>query len=114
MPKDPSLDIDTMLDFKIAEFILNETRRIIPSFTFIATANAVNHTGAITWLMDIDPNSWTLDARQLESELVNNAEYRDGVLIHRSSEKRIEAIMPVLTDDELQTVCDSLRKILML
>ncbi len=70
---------------------------IIPSFTFIATANAVSHTGAVTWLMDIDPNSWTLDARQLESELANKAEYRDGVLIHRPSGKRIAAIMPVYT-----------------
>ena len=34
---------------------------IIPSFTFIATANAVSHAGAAVWLMDIDPKSWTLN-----------------------------------------------------
>ena len=70
---------------------------IIPSFTFIATANAVSHTGASVWLMDIDPKSWTLNAEQLESELARKSEFRGGILIHRPSGKRIAAIMPVYT-----------------
>lgn len=70
---------------------------IIPSFTFIATANAVSHTGAVAWLMDIDAQSWTLNANQLESELARKSEYRDGILFHRPSGKRIAAIMPVYT-----------------
>ena len=40
---------------------------IIPTFTFIATANAVAHCGAIPWLMDISENSWTMDPEQEES-----------------------------------------------
>lgn len=70
---------------------------IIPSFTFIATANAVSHVGAAVWLMDIDPKSWTLNAEQLESELAHKSEFRDGILIHRQSGRRIAAIMPVYT-----------------
>ena len=31
---------------------------IIPSFTFIATANAVAHCGALPWLMDIFVQDW--------------------------------------------------------
>ena len=70
---------------------------ISPSFTFIATANAVSHCGAINWLMDIEPETWTMDANLLEKELETKSEYRDGVLIHRPSGKRIAAIMPVYT-----------------
>ena len=33
----------------------------IPSFTFIATANAVSHCGAETCLLDIDVESWTMN-----------------------------------------------------
>ena len=42
---------------------------IIPTFTFIATANAVAHCGAHPWLMDISEESWTLNPEQLEAEL---------------------------------------------
>ena len=42
---------------------------IIPTFTFIATANAVAHCGAVPWLLDISADSWNLDISQLEKEL---------------------------------------------
>ncbi len=70
---------------------------IIPSFTFIATANAVSHCGATLWLMDIDPDSWTMDAAQLGSELEFKTERVAGRLVHKASGKRIAAIMPVYT-----------------
>jgi len=41
----------------------------IPSFTFIATANAVAHCGAEPWLIDIEEDSWTMDPVVLEQEL---------------------------------------------
>src|SRR5262245_19017104 len=34
---------------------------ICPSFTFVASANAISHCGALPWLFDIDPKTWTLD-----------------------------------------------------
>ena len=49
---------------------------IMPTFTFIATANAVTHCGAVPWLLDISTDSWTLDVRQLEQELERNAFWR--------------------------------------
>lgn len=70
---------------------------IIPTFTFIATANAVAHCGAVPWLMDISADSWTLDADQLEWELKEKTKRKDGELLHRESGKRIGAIMPVYT-----------------
>ncbi len=70
---------------------------IIPSFTFIATANAVSHCGATPWLMDISPDSWGIDAEKLEDELKRKTEVRDGVVIHKESGRRVAAIMPVYT-----------------
>ncbi len=70
---------------------------IMPSFTFIATANAIAHCGGIPWLMDIEPDSWTLDVSQLSDELQTKTIWRDGTLIHRESGKRVAAIMPVYT-----------------
>ena len=70
---------------------------IIPSFTFIATANAVSHCGATPWLMDISPDSWCIDADQIEDELKRKTEVKDGVVIHKASSRRIAAIMPVYT-----------------
>ena len=69
----------------------------IPSFTFIATANAVMHCGAQPWLIDIAKDSWTMDPDVLAQELQEKAEVRDGKVYHKSSGKRIAAIMPVYT-----------------
>ena len=79
---------------------------IIPSFTFIATANAVAHSGAIPWLLDVDERDWTINIDQLEFELKNKTELCDikneygdlsKSLIHKASGRRISAIMPVYT-----------------
>ncbi|MFM8866934.1 MAG: LegC family aminotransferase [Ilumatobacteraceae bacterium] len=70
---------------------------IIPSFTFIATANAVSHAGATPWLMDVSRRSWTLDPEQLASELERNSKVKRGTLIHRGTGKRVAAIIPVHT-----------------
>lgn len=70
---------------------------IIPSFTFIATANAVSHCGATPWLMDICPDSWCIDAGQIWDELKRKTEIKDGVVIHKASNRKVAAIMPVYT-----------------
>lgn len=77
--------------------VKNDELVIIPTFTFIATANAVAHCGAIPWLMDIVGDSWTLDVDQLEEELRIKTVFEKDKLIHKESGKRIAAIMPVYT-----------------
>jgi len=39
---------------------------VVPDWTFVATANAVRHAGAIPIFADIDESSWTLDPGSLE------------------------------------------------
>ncbi len=70
---------------------------VLPSFTFIASANAIAHCGAMPWLMDIEAETWTLDTGLLRRSLETEA-LRDGDrMIHRPTGRRIAAIMPVHT-----------------
>lgn len=74
---------------------------IIPTFTFIATANAVAHCKAIPWLIDIDSSNWCMSAQNLEEELSRKVKMIDGKVIHKESGKRVAAIMPVYTLGEI-------------
>lgn len=69
----------------------------IPSFTFIATANAVVHCGAEPWLIDISEESWTMDPVVLERELSEKTVIKDGQTYHKATGKRVAAVMPVYT-----------------
>jgi dTDP-4-amino-4,6-dideoxygalactose transaminase len=68
---------------------------IVPSFTFIASANAIAQCGAVPWLFDISDESWTLDPAQLERELSASVDLVDGVATHRPSGRHVAAVMPV-------------------
>lgn len=70
---------------------------IIPTFTFIASANAIRHCGADPWLMDIDSSTWCLDAAMVQTEIEKHCERRQDNLIHKATGKRVAALMPVYT-----------------
>jgi perosamine synthetase len=70
---------------------------ILQSFTFIASANAIAHCGAVPWLFDVDAVSWALDPDQLADVLATQTEERDGDLFHKGVGRRVAAIMPVYT-----------------
>lgn len=70
---------------------------ILPTFTFIASANAVAHCGAVPWLMDVSADTWCMDAGQVRSELEKNCIIRDDSVIHVETGRRVAAIMPVYT-----------------
>lgn len=70
---------------------------IIPTFTFIASANAVAHCGAIPWLMDISADNWCMDAELVSSELEKNCIIKREKTIHKKTGRRVAAIMPVYT-----------------
>jgi perosamine synthetase len=42
---------------------------LVPSLTFIATANAVRYVGGVPVFVDVDPDTWCIDARQLEDAI---------------------------------------------
>lgn len=70
---------------------------IVPTFTFIASANAVAHCGAIPWLMDINADDWCMDADIVRRELEKNCTAQGCNVIHNETGRRVAAIMPVYT-----------------
>jgi len=40
---------------------------IVPTFTYVATANAVTYTGAVPVLVDCESDTWNIDARKIEA-----------------------------------------------
>ena len=85
---------------------------IVPSFTFIASANAVRHANADPWFFDIDPSSWCIDLKQVRKELEEHCVIRRGMTYHRATGRRVTAMMPVYTlgnmpiMDEARAICD--------
>jgi len=53
---------------------------LIPTFTMIATANAVRYTGATPVLIDAEPETWNLDVARLERRLTPRT--RGIVVVH--------------------------------
>ncbi len=70
---------------------------LMPSLTFVATANAAAHCGAVPHLCDIEPRTLGLDAGKLREHLNSVAERRDGGCYNRQTGRRIAALVPMHT-----------------
>jgi perosamine synthetase len=68
---------------------------ILPSITFVATANAVSHTGAVPHFVDSTWETLGLDAAALERHLQEIATSRGGETVNRQTGRTIRAIVPV-------------------
>ena len=68
---------------------------IVPSYTFIATANAVSHTGAEPWILDIEMDYLTLDPKKLDKELELRTFRQNGYSFHKDTKQKISCIIPV-------------------
>ncbi len=68
---------------------------IVPSLTFVATANAVTYVGALPLLMDIDPETWLLDLDVLEEFLDTRTYQKDQYCYYAEGNQRIKAIVLV-------------------
>ncbi|MGQ9591345.1 MAG: aminotransferase class I/II-fold pyridoxal phosphate-dependent enzyme [Planctomycetota bacterium] len=68
---------------------------IVPSLTFVATANAVTYVGATPVFVDIDPRTSCLDPESVRSFLEEHGESSGGSLGNRRTGRRIRAAMPV-------------------
>jgi perosamine synthetase len=68
---------------------------LIPSLTFVATANAVVHAGAVPHFVDVDEKTLGIDPAALSAHLASTAERRDGATYNKATGRRIAALMPV-------------------
>jgi aminotransferase in exopolysaccharide biosynthesis len=70
---------------------------LCPALTFVATANAISHCGAIPHFVDCSPTDLGIDAIKLREYLEFNTETRAGVCINKQSKRIIRAIVPMHT-----------------
>jgi perosamine synthetase len=70
---------------------------LVPSLTFIATANAVTYIGAIPHFVDVEEATLGLDAAALHGHLLKVGVMRDGELWNSQTGRRISAVVPMHT-----------------
>ena len=68
---------------------------LLPSLTFVATANAVTQAGAIPHLIDVEPGHSASTSRGCATHLRSIAVTKDGRTLNRSTGRRIAAIVPM-------------------
>jgi perosamine synthetase len=82
---------------------------LIPTLTFVATANAVAHCGAVPHLVDSEENSLGMDGIALERHLSTIAEIRGDECFNRVTGRRIRALVPMHTFGhpvDLDRICE--------
>lgn len=68
---------------------------LLPSATFVATANAVSYIGAHPHFVDCDEHNLGIDVEKLEKYLANIAKFKNGVCINKKTQRKIAAVIPV-------------------
>ncbi len=68
---------------------------IVPAMSFVATANAVSHAGAIAHFVDVDEATWGIDPGVLRSHLADVGRMKDGQLHNKQTGRPITAIVPM-------------------
>jgi perosamine synthetase len=70
---------------------------LMPSLTFVATANAASYCGATPHFVDVSQRTLGLDPQALQTRLDDIAERRDGAVVNRGTGNVIAAIVPMHT-----------------
>ncbi|WP_286177457.1 LegC family aminotransferase [Stieleria mannarensis] len=68
---------------------------LVPALTFVATANAVCHCGAVPYLVDVEADTLGIDCAKLRSELASSTRVVGGHTYNRKSGRRVSAIVPM-------------------
>ncbi|MDA3003794.1 MAG: LegC family aminotransferase [Actinomycetota bacterium] len=70
---------------------------LVPTLSFVATANSVSHCGAIPHFVDSDPETLGLDPNVLREYLSATTSLRDGQLHNSQTGRKISAVVPMHT-----------------
>jgi len=68
---------------------------LVPTFTFVATANAVAYCGAEPVFLDCEETSWGLDPVRVAEFLDGECEVEGGRVVSRRSGRTVRAVLPV-------------------
>jgi perosamine synthetase len=68
---------------------------IVPAMSFVATANAASHAGAIAHFVDVDEVTWGIDPVALRSHLADVGQMKGGRLHNKVTGRPITAVVPM-------------------
>jgi len=68
---------------------------LVPSFTFVATANAIKYCNAIPHFVDIEEKSFGINIVKLEHYLKKNTTIRNNICLNKKTKRIIRGIIPV-------------------
>ncbi len=91
---------------------------LMPSLTFVATANAVSYLGATPHFIDVNLDTLGVDPNKLKVYIEKTTEIRCGQLFNRRTGSRIKALVPMHTFghpvelDKLVKLCDEYHLVL--
>jgi len=68
---------------------------LVPSLTFVATANSVVHAGAVPHFVEVESESLGMDPAALTAYLVSIATIKDGCTVNKKTGRIIRALVPV-------------------
>ena len=68
---------------------------LVPSLTFVASANAIVHAGGVPHFVDADEETLGISPAALAAHLDHVGERRDGLFYNRATGRRIAALLPV-------------------
>ena len=68
---------------------------VVPSLTFVATANAVTYCSAYPWFFDVYDKDWCIDCGLLESQFEKHVEKTGKGPVYKTTGARIGAILAV-------------------
>jgi len=91
---------------------------IVPTLTFVATANAVSYTGATPHFVDSEEKTLGIDPEKLEIYLTEISKIQDGTCYNKQTGKKIAAVVPMhvfghpVDLDSLFEVCKNFKLLL--
>ena len=68
---------------------------LVPTLTFIATANAVRYCGGVPVFMDSERRSWGIDPGKVADFVTRECEVKGGRLVNRTSGRTVKVLLPV-------------------
>lgn len=77
--------------------VLENDEVLLPSLTFIATANAIKYLNAIPHFIDVSIEEITIDIKKLSIYLEKNVLRKNGYSYNKNTGNRIKAIIPMHT-----------------
>ena len=68
---------------------------IVPSFTFVASANSIVHTGANPRFVDVVPETFCIDPASVRSSIDSDYDHKNGKFVHKRYGTVLTAILAV-------------------